>query len=176
MQEDPMAVTDQADYAEIADLLSRYGHALDGKDWDLLRSCFLPDSSFEYADSGSFITYADFEDFARTTLARCRSTQHLIGSVRILTDGDTGTSHSYAQAAHIMTSGELRLTGTSYYDTLRRTGDGWRVAARRMVRLWGQGPQSRSDGADERLLASRRRNSAAKVIAQTALSRPASGL
>jgi hypothetical protein len=78
-------------------------------------------------------------------MARCTSTQHLVGGIRISTQGDAGTSHSYAQAAHVMTSGALRVTGTSYYDTLSRTSDGWRIASRRMERLWGEGPQPRPD-------------------------------
>ena len=121
------------------------GAALDDKDWGLLRACFLPDTSFVYANSGSYDDYDSFEELARTTLGRCATTQHLVGTVNITTDGDTGEARSYAQAAHVMRdNGELRITGTSYYDTLRRTVDGWRIVSRRMVRLWGEGPQRRN--------------------------------
>jgi 3-phenylpropionate/cinnamic acid dioxygenase small subunit len=129
------------DFVEISDLLASYGHALDDKDWELLRSLFLPDATFDYSGSGIYDNYSDLETLARTTMARYSSTQHLIGSVRISTHGDEGTSHCYAQAAHVLKSGAMRMTGTSYYDTLRRTSDGWRIASRRLERLWGEGPQ-----------------------------------
>ena len=128
------------DWVEVADVLARYGHALDDKDWALLSSCFVPDATFDYAGSGRYDSYAAFEELARTTMGRYSSTQHLVGSMRITTDGDTGQAHCYAQAAHVTHGSEdLRITGTSYYDDLRRTPDGWRIASRRMVRLWGNG-------------------------------------
>ncbi len=129
------------DWVEVADILARYGHALDDKDWALLSSCFVPDAKFDYAGSGQYDSYADFEELARTTMGRYSSTQHLVGSMRITIDGDTGQAHCYAHAAHVRNgSGDLLITGTSYYDDLRRTPDGWRIASRRMERLWGDGP------------------------------------
>jgi 3-phenylpropionate/cinnamic acid dioxygenase small subunit len=134
--------TNPQDWVDVADVLARYGQALDDKDWAMLSSCFVPDATFDYAGSGRYNNYADFEELARVTLGRYSSTQHLVGSIRITIDGDIGEAHCYAQAAHVMDGiGDMRITGTSYYDTLRRTPDGWRIVSRRLVRLWGDGPQ-----------------------------------
>ena len=132
--------TNPQDWVDVADVLARYGQALDDKDWAMLSSCFVPDATFDYAGSGKYDSYADFEELARATMGRYSSTQHLVGSMRITIDGDIGQARCYAQAAHVTDgNGDMRITGTSYYDDLRRTPDGWRIVSRRMVRLWGNG-------------------------------------
>lgn len=134
------------DVVEVGELLARYGAALDSRDWKLLATCFLADADLTYADSGRFTTYAAFEEMARTTLARCTATQHLIGTVSVVADGDSATAHSYAQAAHVMVDGALAITGVQYDDQLTRTPNGWRIAHREMRRMWGRGPQPRAAG------------------------------
>jgi hypothetical protein len=125
------------DHLEISDLLARYGIGLDTRDWALVATCFAPTLQADYPGSGVFDSYQGWEHMARTTLARCSSTQHLIGNIRISVSGDRATAQSYAQATHVMNSGELAVTGTAYDDVLERTGEGWRITKRQMTRLWG---------------------------------------
>lgn len=133
-------------YLDISDLLARYAMSIDDQDWELLRSCFLADASLDYPNTDSMTRYEEFERLCRESMSRCSASQHLVGSIRIVCDGDSATSRSYAQASHQMLDGSLRITGTSYSDTLRRTPDGWRIASRRMARLWGEGPRSTTSG------------------------------
>jgi 3-phenylpropionate/cinnamic acid dioxygenase small subunit len=137
------------DHLEISDLLARYGIALDIRDWELLATCFAPELRAVYAETGTFESYEAWEQMARGALDRCASTQHLIGNVRITVSGDTANAQSYAQAAHVMHSGELAITGTAYTDVLRRTDAGWRITSRNMVRLWGRGPHQIADVAGD---------------------------
>jgi len=128
------------DYRDICDLLARYGVALDRRDWPAVATCFSPSLQAEYSGSGNFASYVQWEAMARAALDRCLSTQHLVGNIRVDLDGDSAKAQSYAQAMHVMRSGEQAVTGTAYDDVLVRSKGGWRIEYRKMTRLWGHGP------------------------------------
>jgi 3-phenylpropionate/cinnamic acid dioxygenase small subunit len=127
-----------ADRLEIADLLNRYATALDGRDWELLASCFTEDAKVDYDTSGVF-GRTDFVEHCATGLARMKSTQHYVTNVVVAVDGDDATSASYVLAQHVRLDDVMFTLGGTYHDTLVRAGDGWRVADRRFVTAWKAG-------------------------------------
>lgn len=144
---------------DIADVLFRYGYALDGKDWNRLRSCFTPDAAFHY---GGYATrgYPAIELALRAVLEPLAGSQHLVGSVMVAIDdiGNHATSSCYVQAQHVRDGehdAEHLLIGARYVDRLVRTEeDGWRITDRSLEVMWTSGnddilarpPQAQAEG------------------------------
>ncbi|MDC0723297.1 nuclear transport factor 2 family protein [Nannocystis bainbridge] len=62
------------------------------------------------------------------------STQHLVSNVRIDLDGNTGTVTSYLHATHVIDpDGAIEVANGTYYDTVVRTPQGWRISKRKLV-------------------------------------------
>src|SRR3954466_7840341 len=68
------------DKQAITDVVHRYGYALDGRDYDLLRTCFVPDVVGNYG-AGPLRGYEAIEKLCRDTLEPMSVSQHLIGNV-----------------------------------------------------------------------------------------------
>ena len=129
------------DKQEIRDLVHRYGYALDGRDYDLLRTCFLPDAVGHYGGD-PLRGYEAIEELCRTTLDPLTASQHLIGNVLVSVDGDEATSTCYLHAQHVLLGtegGDLFVFAGRYLDRLTRTPDGWRIAERTLEAMWTSG-------------------------------------
>ncbi|WAS90317.1 nuclear transport factor 2 family protein [Nannocystis punicea] len=64
------------------------------------------------------------------------STQHLIGNVRIDLDGNHGTMTSYLSATHVLDpDGTIEVAHGTYFDTVVRTPQGWKIATRKLILL-----------------------------------------
>jgi 3-phenylpropionate/cinnamic acid dioxygenase small subunit len=126
---------------EIGELVFRYGYALDSRDWDKLRTCFLPDV-VGYYGGDPLRGYEAIEDLCRTTLEPLSASQHLIGNVVVTVDGDGATSSCYLHAQHVRPGtegGEQFIFAGRYLDRLVRTGEGWRIAERTLEAMWTSG-------------------------------------
>lgn len=129
---------------DIADLLFAYGYALDARDWQRLRSCFLPDVVGHYGGE-PLQGYDAIEQMCRTTLEPLSVTQHLIGNVVVTLDPDepgTATSVCYLHAQHVRLGaegGDQFVFAGRYLDRLARTADGWRIADRTLEAMWTSG-------------------------------------
>lgn len=130
------------DEREIARLCYRYARALDDRDWEQLRSCFLPDAVAEYEGLERCEGYEVIEQLCRGALARLTRSQHLIGNVYPAVDGDRATAECYLQAQHVLAGtpgGETFIIAGRYSDELVRTDEGWRIARRRLETWWTSG-------------------------------------
>jgi 3-phenylpropionate/cinnamic acid dioxygenase small subunit len=130
------------DEREITKLCYRYATALDSRDWELLRSCFLPEAVAEYEGLESCEGYEAIEELCRGALARLTRSQHLIGNVYPLVDGKEATSECYLQAQHVRAGapgGDTFIVAGRYSDELVRTEEGWRIARRRLATWWTSG-------------------------------------
>lgn len=129
-----------SDHVEIGQLLQRYAHALDDKDYALLDRVFTPDAATSYdlggVDGiGNRTTYARMRPLIEGVCSVCAYTSHLISPPLVELDGDTATAETRVIATH----GYERKTGAKgtwivvgvYRDTLLRTPDGWRIRERR---------------------------------------------
>lgn len=136
---DPLTVLQ--DRQEIADVLHRYGYALDGRDWDGLRACFLPDVVGHYGGD-PLQGYEAIEELCRVTLEPLSVSQHLIGNVTVSVDGDAASATCYLHAQHVLPGtpgGEQFIFAGRYLDLLVRTPDGWRIAERTLEAMWTSG-------------------------------------
>jgi len=130
-----------ADRLAIDDLMDAYAHALDTKDWDTLRTLFVPDAVVDYTEEGGVRGSID-EAIAwfEKTLAFFTASQHFVTNRRVTVDGDTATAHAYIFSPLGAPNGEgglsLVFAGGAYEDDLRRTPDGWRFAARTIRASW----------------------------------------
>jgi 3-phenylpropionate/cinnamic acid dioxygenase small subunit len=127
------------DERDIRELLHRYATALDEKDWVLFGRCFLPESSALYETIGLLEGYQAIEAACRRALKNMSRTQHLIGNVSVMIEGDTARSSCYLHAQHVRPNtpgGDSNIMAGRYDDRLVRTPRGWRILHRRLQVWW----------------------------------------
>jgi len=141
-----MASTDLSavvDRQEITDILHRYAHALDARDWELLRTCFTEDAVADYLDLGGVNEGVQaIVSLCRGALKGLDASQHLIGSPLVELDGDSAKATCYLQAQHVfrgLPEGDHYLVGGTYVDRVVRTPAGWRIAHRTLHTTWTHG-------------------------------------
>jgi 3-phenylpropionate/cinnamic acid dioxygenase small subunit len=116
-----------ADRIEINDLLTRYAHAVDSKDWALYRTVFTPDAFIDYESSGG--VKGDVETVAKwleETMAGFPMTQHLVSNVDVHLDGDAAHVRAMFYNPMGLPGGKTFFCGGWYNHDLVRTPDGWR--------------------------------------------------
>lgn len=123
-----------ADRVAIHDVVLRYAQGVDRRDWEQVAACFAPEAECDYGDffrgrvDGLVAALA-------ATLPRFDWTLHVLGNHYVTLDGDTAQTETYA-VCHHRHGDESVEVGMRYLDTLVRTPDGWRIAARRAPFVW----------------------------------------
>jgi len=115
------------DRLEINDLLTRYAHSVDSKDWALYRSVFTDDAFIDYESAGGI--KGDREEVANwleKTMAGFPMTQHLISNIDVKIDGDQATVRAMFYNPMGMPSGKTFWCGGFYNHSLVRTAEGWK--------------------------------------------------
>lgn len=132
-----------ADRIAIDDLLDTYAHAIDTKDWDLLRTLFLPDAVLDYTHEGG--VSGNIEEaiaWLSRALAPFTMCQHIVANRRVRIEGDEAAVEAYVFSPLGAPDGggglAFVLSGGEYSDRLRRTSDGWRFASRTARSAWFQ--------------------------------------
>lgn len=126
------------DHAEIGRLIARYGVYLDRREFDRLGEVFTEDTVLDYDLVGVHTGIADATAFFRGALAGLDASQHLMHTTLIEADGDGATGFVHVTAHHAAAPLPAQpervysVTGT-YRDRYVRTGDGWRIAHRRLT-------------------------------------------
>ncbi|MFC3961063.1 nuclear transport factor 2 family protein [Nocardia jiangsuensis] len=121
-----------ADRIEITDLLTRYAHAVDSKDWELYRTVFTADAHIDYGTAGGPV--GDLEkviDGLTTGLGLFSRTQHFISNIAVELDGDNARVRAMFFNPMVVTPGKQFFCGGWYNHELVRTGEGWR--SRRLI-------------------------------------------
>ncbi|GAA5099789.1 nuclear transport factor 2 family protein [Nocardia iowensis] len=127
-----LSLQEISDRLEIEDLMVRYSHAVDTRQWDLLDEIFTPDARIDYtALGGAAGGLAEIKLFLATVMPNFPAYQHLVGNLSIQIDGDTATARTMCDNP-ILVPGEqnLMLCGVWYLDTLVRVDDRWRIRER----------------------------------------------
>ena len=130
------ALQEVVDRSAIHDVMMRYVHGIDRRDWDLVATCFAPDADLDYEDfyqgtPPKFIAAVRdaFEQYFAVTM-------HHVGNQLIEVEGGKGRMESYAVAYHRekepRADGKQRdiIVGVRYLDELERR-DGRGVIVRR---------------------------------------------
>ena len=132
------AIGELRDRAAIRDLLMRYGHAVDRRDFERVAACFTPDASYDGTLGDGDIATALAA--LRERMARFESTMHFMSTQVIELAGDTARCETYALVYHRTGSpeeGEQDLiVGVRYLDELVRHGATWRIRRRVAKMEW----------------------------------------
>ena len=118
-----LSLQEISDRLEIQDLLARYSHAIDRRDWDALDGIFTQDAIIDYTAMGG----------ARGTLPHFVGFQHLVATSALTIKGDTASAKTICHNPMIIeVDGDEWpfFCGLWYHDTLVRTQDGWRICER----------------------------------------------
>lgn len=126
---------------EINEVLARYCHALDRRDWPAFRNVFTEDATLDFsAFGGPKGNVAELEAFLRPVLDSLAGSQHMTSTVMVDFDDDGADVRSTAIVPMTAADGDGNehtvFNGLWYEDRLRRTPAGWRIQSRRQVRGW----------------------------------------
>lgn len=136
-----MTLQDISDKLEINELLARYCHALDQKDWKAFQAIFLPDAILDFtAFGGPKGSPAELQEFFIPILSSLASTQHTVSTIKIDLAGDNAAARSAAIVPMTAKAPEGKestfVSGLWYEDDLVRTPAGWKIKTRTQVRSW----------------------------------------
>lgn len=134
-----------ADQAAISEVMHRYCRAVDGRDWDLLASCFTEDVEADFRSFGAREVAAGRDAWVAavgSTVGGLDATQHLTGNHMHDLKGDTATLRADLQAVHILQNdlGDAEYTIGGFYtcDFVRRP-DGWKIRRYTLTMTWQRG-------------------------------------
>ncbi|MCR4466621.1 nuclear transport factor 2 family protein [Burkholderia sp. SCN-KJ] len=138
-----MTPQETIDRLEIQDLLTRYCHAVDRRDWNELERLFADNAMLDYAAFGGPVgDRADIARYLKQATSAMRGTQHTISTSLLVVDGNAATARTAGQVMMITAdaSGDDRVcfVGLWYRDLLVRTECGWRIQSRMQERSWTQ--------------------------------------
>ncbi len=124
-----------ADRIAIDELLDTYAHAIDTKNWALLRTLFAPGAVLDYTHEGGVRgSIDDAIAWLSKALAPFAMCQHMVVNRRVTIDGDAAHVSAYVSSPLGLPDGNggltIILSGGEYEDELRRTAEGWRFASR----------------------------------------------
>ncbi|WP_069162753.1 nuclear transport factor 2 family protein [Nocardia altamirensis] len=130
-----LSLQEISDRLEIQDLMVRYSHAVDTRQWDLLDDIFTEDAHIDYtAMGGAEGDVAATKQFLAAMLPHFPAFQHLISNSSIVVDGDTATARTMCHNPMLLSGGDgprsLMLCGLWYHDTFARIDGQWRIAQR----------------------------------------------
>lgn len=132
------------DRAAIADLYDRQLAAAEAWDLETYDTTFTPDVEIDMRDFGQgALRYPDYRAWLASLRTIMVDAQRLTGGLRLDLDGDTATTRVPVACFVTMEfdgTRSLISTGIFYNDTLRRTGEGWRIAGRYEELNWSGTP------------------------------------
>jgi hypothetical protein len=138
-----------ADRLAIGQVIARYVHALDARDYDTLDDVFLPDTRFDLTEGGGITdSWVEVKRYYQDNLEAFVDYQHVFSNV--LLEFDTRRRRARSRAKVIIPCGMLGRDGQlhhfeivgTYEDLWRRVPDGWQIAERtwRHGWIWGDYP------------------------------------
>ncbi|MEL7480419.1 MAG: nuclear transport factor 2 family protein [Pseudomonadota bacterium] len=130
-----LSLQNLSDRIEIQDLLTRYCHAIDQRNWDALDDIFTPDAHIDYTATGGIAgQLTEIKPFLESAIPLFKSIQHFVTNPLLEIDGDRATARSLLLNPCTMAreNGDHTLfIGAWYVDELMRQPDGWRISSRR---------------------------------------------
>jgi len=130
----PLSLQEISDRIEIQELLVRYSHCIDTRDFDGLDDVFTPDAHIDYtALGGSKGTLAETKAFLGRSMVMFKSFQHMIANTVLELDGDRARARTICHNPMVMDRNgkeHVFVCGLWYVDELVRTKSGWRIAQR----------------------------------------------
>ena len=126
-----LSLEEMSDRIEIHDLLVRYSHCIDTRDWKGLDAVFTPDAVIDYsAMGGAKGNLAEIKAVLERSLAQFAGFQHLIANSASELDGDEAVGRTMCHNPMVLGNGHVFYCGLWYLDKLVRTAEGWRIRER----------------------------------------------
>lgn len=129
-----LSLQEISDRLEIQDLLARYSHAIDRRDWKTLDTVFTPDAFIDYtAMGGASGSLSEIKSYLAHALAHFKGFQHLVATTELKLHGDAAEARTICHNPMIV---ELDgadwpfFCGLWYADKFVRTSEGWRIRER----------------------------------------------
>jgi SnoaL-like domain len=122
------------DWHAVYEVLVRYAHAIDRRDFDAAGECFAEDARAIYAGRELPASRAAIVDFLRQSVTSEAST-HMVGGVSISVKRNRARSEQTAFAVHLE-AGRVRLRGLRYLDVLERRAGAWQIVERVHEPVW----------------------------------------
>jgi 3-phenylpropionate/cinnamic acid dioxygenase small subunit len=113
----------------------------DARDWEAHAACFAPDARYSHP-KGEIIGVPAIIERSTGALSRLDRSQHLIGTVHVVVDGDRAESTAYFVAQHVREAaegGRLYVIAGTYRDALALMDGEWRITHRRQEYSWRDG-------------------------------------
>jgi hypothetical protein len=135
-----------ADRMAINDLITRYVHALDDREYDVLDTVFLPDTIFDLTSAGAIRgTWPTVKELYKSQRTIYVHYLHVYGNVRIDFDSDRRSAQVKSKVINPIgvpdETGKVRLFQVhgAYDDVFVKTDDGWRIKERKWQHGWISG-------------------------------------
>jgi ketosteroid isomerase-like protein len=130
-----LSLQEISDRLEIQELLVRYSHAVDGRDWDAFERVFTDDAIIDYTEMGGPRGGVKAtRQFLESVMPTFSSFQHMLGNTVLELDGDRAKARTICYNPMVLDRGEntthVFICGLWYRDILVRTADGWRIQDR----------------------------------------------
>jgi hypothetical protein len=128
--------------AEVLDVLARFAHGIDGRDWELYRSVFADVVDVDYTSyrpgSVGRVTADDWVDRARRLFPGLDATSHLLVNPWFRRDVDGVRVQTSMRADHVL-DGQRYTLGGRYLHRLADAGEGWRIRTVTLTVTWEEG-------------------------------------
>jgi hypothetical protein len=142
-----MNLQEVSDRLEIAELIARYAHALDQRNWAGLESLFTPDAVLDFSSIGDGISGPERwrnrdANWSMSTSSLLVFANHIHANSIITLNGDDAeavteligsTVRKQADGYPGTIQAEWTQLGGWYEDTFRRGNSGWRFSSRKLV-------------------------------------------
>ena len=130
-----LSLQEISDRLEIQELLVRYSHTIDSRDWDAFMEVFTPDAIIDYTEMGGPRgDLASTRAFLQSTMPLFSSYQHLLTNFVIDITGDEAQARTTCINPMVLDRPDdgphVFFCGLWYRDRLVRTPAGWRIADR----------------------------------------------
>lgn len=125
-----------SDRLELIDLMVRYAHCVDTRDWATWRTLFTPDAHIDYSAFGGIVGgVEEVAEWLEETLGGFPAFQHLVSNPMLEIDGDTATGRTMCFNPMItpvdgIGDRNVFFCGLWYLDTFVRTPQGWKISSR----------------------------------------------
>ncbi|WP_409329637.1 nuclear transport factor 2 family protein [Trujillonella humicola] len=132
----------RTDRDAVLDLLARFAHGIDGRDWELYRSVFTDEIDVDYTSyrpgSRARMPADEWVGRARRLFPGLDATQHVLVNPWLQADGGDVRVRTSMRADHFL-GGERYSLGGTYEHGVVRDGEDWRIAAVTLTVTWTEG-------------------------------------
>jgi len=115
------------DLLAIHELLARYGHVVDERDWDAVPALFTANARYDMTDFGLGVMHGPAQIRELWTRSETHPLAHHATNIVVSEDPD-GTVRVVSKGIGVGHRG--RVGSVTYRDVVQRTSDGWRIAER----------------------------------------------